>query len=98
MENIRLKKRLKRKNTEGREAFYWPRAVSFQKGLEPGTRVLCLEDAVGTTPKLVKVARFADIRAAAWVAAGVRPPRAAAESKGDRLYDTFIVLLEDLTE
>ena len=84
MENVRLKKRLKRKNTKDRKAFYWPRAVSFQKGLEPGTKVFCLEDAIGTTPKLVKVARWEDVEHT--------------RERQSTQYETFIVLLEDLTE
>ena len=79
MGNVRLKKRLKRKNTKGRRVFYWPRAISHNKNLEAGAFVHCVEDAIGINPKLVRVARVEDI----------------AQYKS---YDTFVVLLEDLTE
>lgn len=82
MGNIRLKKRLQRRNTKGRKAYYWPRAVAAHKNLEPGTEVMCLEDAIGVKPKLVKVARIEDMSTA----------------RNSGSYDRFIVLLEDLTE
>jgi len=76
--NVKLKKRLQRKNTKHRKADYWPRAVAAHRKLEPGTRVYCIEDAVGTKPKMVRVIRADDI--------------------GDREVESFVVLLEDLTE
>lgn len=82
MGNVRLKKRLQRRNTKGRKVFYWPRVVSQHKNLEPGTHVYCLEDAIGDKPKLVKVARVKDT-----------------DGRGIHgQYETFVVLLEDLTE
>lgn len=86
MENIRLKKRLKKKNTKDRKVFYWPRAVSHHKNLDPGTQVICLEDAYGNKPKLVKIARLQDY---------VSSSRHGGH--GPREYETFIVFLEDLT-
>ena len=53
--NVKLVKRFKRSNVKGRRAYYWPRAISAQKKLEPGTEVLCVDDAKGINPKLVTV-------------------------------------------
>lgn len=83
MGNVRLKKRLKRKNTKDRKVYYWPRAVSHHKNLDPGTLVICLEDAYGIMPKLVKVARFKDYDY---------------QMLHKQDIETYIVFLEDLTE
>jgi len=80
--NVKLKKRFQRKNTKGRYAHYWPRAVSASKTLNPGDELYCLEDAVGVKPKLVKVIRRDDMFS---------------HTRGLGV-ETFIVLLEDLTE
>lgn len=80
--NVKLKKRLQRKNTKGRRAEYWPRAVAAHKGLEVGTPVMCLENAIGTKPKMVRVVRVKDSHK---------------YSTGHDV-ETFVVLLEDLAE
>jgi len=59
--NVRLKKRFKRYNVMGRKAFYWPHAVSAHKKLEPGTEVVCQDNAKGLKPKLVTVCRAKDL-------------------------------------
>jgi len=81
--NVRLKKRFKRANVKDRVAFYYPRAVSAHKALEPGTEVTCMNDALGVKPKLVTVARTKDIAAKRY-------------TNGE--FATFNVFLEDLCE
>jgi len=81
--NVRLKKRFKRANVKDREAYYYPRAVSAHKALEPGTEVTCQDDARGTRPKLVTVARTKDIVNKRYT---------------NREVITFVVFLEDLCE
>ena len=80
--NVKLKKRLQRKNVKGRAASYWPRAVAAHKNLEVGTTVFCLEDAIGDKPKMVRVIRHRDHF----------------NYTQNKQVDTFVVLLEDLTE
>lgn len=87
MENVKLKKRLKRKNTKDRKVFYWPLAISHNRNLEPGTPVICLEDATGTKPRLVKVARVEDLASARFM-----------HGTTTSNVETFHVFLEDLTE
>ena len=58
--NVRLKKRFKRSNVKDRKAYYFPSAVSAHKALEPGTEVICQDNAKGIKPKLVTVVRAKD--------------------------------------
>jgi hypothetical protein len=93
MENIKLKKRLIRRNVKGRKVYYWPRNISEHKEIPSGTLVICMNDAIGTKPKLVTIAKMEDLtkaRMMGWPDPSIGTPEASVTK--------YVVFLEDLAE